>query len=222
MENNKPNQSQKPNPTRSATQKIADLENAVLSLYGVADNLAKDLTTAKGALKLLNNKVSSIMKAFSAGEDLTDEVIGRIMTENSCEELAQKVASMVAQNLVVTEDAISANSFVVVSELDDTDQVVNPRLQFSLRTLPQAIQDKLLGVKVGSVILIEEGKLKVKVLESYAIQDPQTAPAAAPEATAPAAATQPEDAAKTQEAPVTAPAADSTAETQSTQEVANS
>lgn len=188
MEQKKP--TQKPNPTRSAAQKIADLENAVMSLFNVADNLAKDLTTVKNALKLLNNKVASIVKASTTGEEISDEVLDRLMIENNCEELAQKVTNMVTQGIVVAEEQVSENSFVVVSEMDDSEKIVNPRLQFALKALSAELQAKLLGAKAGDVLLLEEGKLKVKVLESYKIQEPQLTPPPAAEAAPEAPAAQ--------------------------------
>lgn len=201
------NNAQKPNQNRSASQKITDLENALLSLYNLADSLTKDFNTLRNAMKLLNNKVNSMVKASVNGEEMTDAVLERIMVENNCEELAQKVTSMVSQGIVAAEEQVSENSFIVGSEIDDTDKVINPRLQFALKALPAELQAKLLGTKAGDTVLLEEGKLKFKVLESYKIQEPKlatevaAAPAeataeapAAPEVAAEPAASEPEQA----------------------------
>ena len=180
------NKPQKPNPARSAAQKIADLENAVMALYGVADSLAKENATIKTALKLLDNKVSAIIKASDRGLQLNDAVIEQLMVENNCEELAKRVTKMLEDGVVTAEESVSPNSFLVASELDETDKVISPRIQFALKTIKEEYQTKLVGTKVGDTVLLEEGKLKVKVLESYKIN----APAAAPEAEAPTEETQ--------------------------------
>jgi hypothetical protein len=156
---------------RSASQKISDMENALMSLYQAFDAMSKDLGIAKDAIKLLGNKLDSVVKATTRGEALTDEVLSRIMIENNCEELAEKVKLLVAKgNLTVTEQ-VAIDSFLVGSELDDEGKVLNPRLQFALFAIkPQDIQEKFLGAKVGDLITIAEGRPKYKVQEIYQIQ----------------------------------------------------
>lgn len=156
--------------TRSASQKIVDLESGVMALYQNMDNVIRDLGTIKDAIKLLGNKIDSIVKASVNGESLTDEVISRIMVENNVEELNQKVKLMVAQGSLKPSEQLSANSFVVGSEINDEGTVVNPRLQFALFALQQELRDKFVGGKVGDTLSLQEGKLKFKVLEAYEIQ----------------------------------------------------
>ena len=177
---------QKPNPTRSAAQKIADLENAVMALYGVVESLTKENATIKTALKMLDNKVSAIVKASDRGLHLNDAVLEQLMIENNCEDLAKRVTKMLEDGVVTPEESVSPNSFLVASELDDTDKVISPRIQFALKAIKEEYQTKLVGTKVGDTVLLEEGKLKVKVLESYKIN----APAAAPETEVPTEETQ--------------------------------
>lgn len=188
-------QNQKPVDNRSASQKIGDLERAMMQLYQTADAMARDLGTVKDAIKLLGNKVDSIVKASQKGEAITDEVISRIMIENNCEELKQKVTIMQAQGILAPQEQIGADSFVVGAELNDAGETINPRLQFALYALSPELQEKLTGAKVGDTLTLQEGKLRFKVLESYQIQQPeapaeavQEAPAQAPaEGTAPEA-----------------------------------
>lgn len=179
------NQAQRPVDNRSASQKITDLENAVMSTYQTLDNVIKDLGTIKDAIKLLGNKVDSIVKASVQGEAINDVVLSRIMIENNCEELANKVKVMLAQGVLVAQEQVGENSFIVGAELNDAGETVNPRLQFGIFALRPELQEKLKGSKSGDVINLEEGKLKFKVLESYAIQQPSNdAPAAQAEAPA--------------------------------------
>jgi len=186
----KETQAQKPNPQRSAAQKIADLENAVMSLYGVADNMAKELGAIKAAMKLLNNKVNSMVKAAERSLPLNDVTLEKLMVENNCEELAERVKKMVDSGVVVAEETVSPNSFIVASELDDKDVVLSPRIQFALKAIKEEFQTKLVGAKIGDVLLLEEGKLKVKVLESYKINAPTAAPVAEEAPTAETQSTQ--------------------------------
>lgn len=156
--------------TRSASQKITDLENALMSLYQTADNMARDLGTIKEAIKLLGNKMDSIVKAASAGEPVNDEVIARIMIENNVEELNQRVKAFIAQGILGASEQINQNSFVVGSENDDQGKVINPRLQFALFALDKPeVREKFIGGRVGDVLNLEEGKLKFRVQEIYQI-----------------------------------------------------
>lgn len=171
-------QNQKPVDNRNASQKIQDLESAAMQLYQTLDSMARDLGTMKDAIKLLGNKVDSIVKASSKGEAINDDVISRIMIENNCEELKQKVTLMQAQGILAPQEQIGADSFVVGAELNNEGETVNPRLQFALYALTPELQEKLKGSKVGDTLLLQEGKLRFKVLESYQIQQPKSPEAA--------------------------------------------
>lgn len=185
-------QNEKPVDGRNASQKIQDLENAMTQLYTVADTMSRDLGTIKQAIKLLGNKVDSIVKASAAGESITDDVISRIMIENNCEELKQKVSIMQAQGILAPQETVEADCFIVGSEVNDEGTVVNPRLQFALYALAPELQEKIKGSKVGDTLTLEEGKLKFKVLESWKIQQPKVEAAQAPAAEAAPSAPAPE------------------------------
>jgi len=183
-------QNQRPADTRSASQKIQDLENALISLYQTVDNIARDLNTCKDALKLLGNKMDSIVKATNAGEPLSDEVISRIMLENNIEELKNRLRVMVAQGTLVPTEQVAEDSFIAGSDINEQGETVNHRLQFALYAIkPPELQQKFIGARVGDVLNLQEGKLKFKVAEIYQIQKPKPAEAApaAPAETAQAA-----------------------------------
>jgi hypothetical protein len=204
-------ENQKPADTRSASQKIGDLENAMMALYQTADNMARDLNTLKEAIKLLGNKIDSIVKATVAGEPLSDEVISRIMIENNIEELKNKLKIMVGQGILTPSEQVAEDSFLVGADINDAGEVVNPRLQFALYAIkPPELQQKFLGARVGDVLNLQEGKLKFKVAEVYQIQKPkppEAAPAAPADAAPAASDAAPAEAAP---APVSTPQPDQT------------
>lgn len=154
---------------RNATQRIEDLERALVSLYQTCDNMARDLTLIKDAIKLLGNKVDAIRQA----SNLTDDQVGAIMTENNVNELKDKVQNLVDQKILSVADAATETSFLVGREVNDEGSVVNPRLQFALSALQPELQEKLKGAKVGDSITLQEGKLKYEVLEVYTIKAPE-------------------------------------------------
>lgn len=168
---------------RSATERLADLEQAMMSLYQTIDNMARDLLTVKEAIKLLGNKTSSIAKVGG----FSDEAISAVMIENNVADLKAKVDDLIAQGLLVAEAIVTENSFVVGRESDDTGKVINPRIQFVVSALSDELKAKFAGAGTGQTLDLQEGKLKFEVLESYLIQTP-TAPEAVAEAAAPAEA----------------------------------
>lgn len=181
---------------RTASQRIDDMERGLMALYQTADNMARDLMTIKEAIKLLGNKLDSVVKVSRSGSALTDENIAAVMVENNVEELKTKVQNLVNSGALVSAEEIGPNSFVVGREVAADGTVQNPRLQFVVSQLQPDIKDKFPGHKAGEKIDLQEGKWSFEVLEVYNIQVPQEAPAApveaAPEAAQPSESTQAE------------------------------
>lgn len=164
---------------RTASQRIDDMERGLMALYQTADQMARDLMTVKEAIKLLGNKLDSIVKASSRGEALNDEVIAKIMVENNVEELREKVTNLVNQGVLVAAEEVGPNSFVVGREIDENGKVANPRMQFVVSALQAEVRDRFPGAKAGQTLDLQEGKWKFEVQEVYNIQTP-AAPEAAP------------------------------------------
>ena len=155
-----------------------------MSLYQTADNMARDLSTSKDAIKLLGNKTDSIVKAIGRGEPVTDTVIAKIMVENNVEELTEKVNDLISQGILKEEESVTENSFVVGQELDENGAIANPRMQFVVSSLQEPLREKLKGAKVGDTLDLQEGKWKFSVLATYSINTPPApeAQVSAPEA----------------------------------------
>ena len=170
---------------KTATERLEVLENTVNSIIQAIQplaNMAQDLMALREATKLLNNKLDAVVKSINAGTALTDENLGQLMTENNAKELQDKVTKMVTDGLLAATDTVSKDSFVVISEADETGKVVNPRMQFLLSALQnEEIKAKLEGATVGANIPVGDKGASLNVLEAYNIVVPQ---AQAPEATA--------------------------------------
>jgi hypothetical protein len=158
---------------RTATQRIEDLERALMSLYQTADNMARDLMTVKDALKLLGNKLDATVKALVRdGSKISDEVISSIMVENNIEELKQKVNTLVQQGILTPAEEIIESSFIVGRDLGQDGTVVNPRMQFTYTGISPEVREKLRGAKPGQIIEFAADKNKFEVLEVYTIGAP--------------------------------------------------
>lgn len=170
---------------RTASQKIEDLERAVMSGFQVSNNMARDIMIIKDALKLLGNKVDSIMEASQKGLALNDENISKLMLERNITELKGKVENLVTQGILKATDAVGDNTFLVGSENEKGGKVIHPRVQFTYGSLEKELQEKLKGAKVGDLVTFQEDKLRFSVQEIYAIVPPKApeAPVASPSAT---------------------------------------
>lgn len=158
---------------RTASERIEDLERAVMSGFQVSNSMARDIMIIKDALKLLGNKVDSIMKASRNGEALTDENISKIMLENNIEDLRGKVTALVNQGILAPTDTAGDNTFLVGSETEADGKVVHPRIQFTYGSLEKDLQDALKGKKAGEVVTFKEDKLRFVVKEIYNIVAPK-------------------------------------------------
>jgi hypothetical protein len=181
-----------PQDKRTASQRIDDLERAVMSIFQVSNNMARDNSMIKDALKLLGNRVTALIQLLAGnqlGLVVGEDSVDRVMRENQVEELKEKVTNLIEQGFFITADTIGENTFVVgtENEPDEADgtpgKIVHPRLQFTLASLEKEVQDKLLGAKVGDTVTFKENALVFKVQEVYTIVNPTPAPA--PEVTAP-------------------------------------
>ena len=161
------------NTKRTATQRIEDLENGLMTIYQTLDAVARDVLASKEAIKLLNNKVDAIVKATNSGAQLTDEVLTEIMVQNNIDDLKQKVTNLLNAGFLVAQEAVDLSSFIVGRDVKDDGSVINPRIQFALRAIEdESIRNKLLGAKAGDTLTLEEGKALFQVLETYLIQNP--------------------------------------------------
>lgn len=175
---------------RTASEKIEDLERAVMSGFQVSNNMTRDLMIIKDALKLIGNKTDAMMQASVAGEPLNQEVISRIMTENNVKELKGKVQGLVDQGILAPTDVVGDSTFLVGSETESDGKVVHPRIQFTYGSIDKELQEKLKGAKVGDVVVFKEDKLRFVVGEIYNIvtpKQPEPEAVAAPGTEAPAA-----------------------------------
>jgi hypothetical protein len=158
---------------RSASERIQDLEQGMVGNYQTMDTMTRDIMVIKEAIKLLGNKVDSIVKASERGQPLTDDVLSKIMIENNVEELRGKVTNLVSQGILAPQQTVDDNSFLVGREINDMGEVVNPRLQFALQALQEDMRAKIKGSRPGDIISLQEGKLKFEVMETYSVQPPK-------------------------------------------------
>jgi hypothetical protein len=158
----------------NAAQRLESLEKAMVLMDKTIHELYKSIEGLRLAGKTLSNKVDSIISASSQGQQVNDDVVNKIMTENNVQELKQRIESLKASGQLAQGEEINELSLMVLREVDpDTGEVANPRVQIAYQLLAESTKELLKGKKSGDVIAMGEDKLNLEVLEVYNIVVPE-------------------------------------------------
>jgi uncharacterized coiled-coil protein SlyX len=158
----------------NAAQRLESLEKAMVLMDKTIHELYKSIEGLRLAGKTLSNKVDSIISASSQGQQVNDDVVNKIMTENNVQELKQRIESLKASGQLAQGEEINELSLMVLREVDpDTGEVANPRVQIAYQLLAESTKELLKGKKAGDVIAMGEDKLNLEVLEVYNIVVPE-------------------------------------------------
>jgi hypothetical protein len=158
----------------NAAQRLESLEKAMVLMDKTIHELYKSVEKLRLAGKTLSNKVDSIISASSQGQQINDDVVNKIMTENNVQELKQRIESLKASGQLVQGEEINELSLMVLREVDpDTGEVANPRVQIAYQLLAESTKELLKGKKAGDVIAMGENKFNLEVLEVYNIVVPE-------------------------------------------------
>lgn len=195
--------------TRTATQKIEDLERVVTMLYttvGALDKATKslmgtqsDMALVRDALRLLNKKTEAIVQSATPESGITAESVSALVIKMNVEDLKAQVEEYLKRGNLVPADEVGPTSYLVCEESNADGTIANPRIQFRLDSQDEATQAALTGKKAGDSASFGEGKFSATILEVYTLVDnpaPTPAPEAAPTAT-PEATPEPQAAAQT-------------------------
>lgn len=188
--------------TRTATQKIEDLEKVVTVLYQATAQLKNatesllrtqgEMNIVKDALKIFNKKTEAIIQAATPETGITVKSVSDLVVKMNVEELTAQVAGFVASGHLVAAEEVAANSYLVCEELGADGTLVNPRIQFRIDSQSEETVAALAGKKAGDTVSFGENKFSAKILEVYSLVEPKTPEVEAPtpaEASAPEAPT---------------------------------
>ena len=157
----------------NAAQRLEALEKAMVLVDKTIHELFKSIEGLRLAGKTLNNKVDSIISASSQGQQINDDVVNKIMTENNVNELKDRIEALKTSGQLTEGSEIGDMSLMVLREVDpDTNEVVNPRIQIAYQLLADSTKDLIKGKKAGDIVSMGEDKLNLEVLEVYEIVVP--------------------------------------------------
>lgn len=157
----------------TAAQRLSNLEDTLvgtLQALGAVDN---EQSVIKDALALLGSKLDAMISLLRAGKELSDANISNLMIEDKTLKMTEGTQSLVKNGVLVANDTVDENCFVVGRELLDDGSVLNPRIQFTVESATPNLRAKILGAKVLDKIQVVEGKASMEVLEIYSIHQPK-------------------------------------------------
>ena len=173
MENQNTQQPKKP---MTASERLDAIELGFKMLDSGLADLFQNAEVIRQAIKLLDNKVNSMVNAVNNGEPLTEEVLERIMKDNFATELKQKVEDLKTKGELSDAEYIEADSFVVLKQIaSEGGAVIDPRFQAPVSRLSEEVKSLLMGKKVGDLVSLTEAE-QALVLEIYKIMTMQNAP----------------------------------------------
>ena len=160
--------------TLTAVQRIEGVEQALSLLDQQVGNLTTNLQMTINAVTLLSKKVEAMINLGNSGKALNSANIAAELVSINIQELKSKVDDLKERKMAVEATVVEENSFLVGRELDpETKEIASERIQFPLFGLKQEIKDKLIGKKVGDILLLDEGRNLLEITELYNIVIPQ-------------------------------------------------
>lgn len=156
----------------TAAQRIAQLEQIVAGYEDRFAIIGDEIDTLRGLVATLARRLNASIEATESQDTVKD-----IIMDQNVQELQGKVDFLIAQGVLEKGDdtEIADKTFIVGREIDSTGKVINPRIQFSFGTVLPDYQEKIKGMKVGDVILPDEGDeagLSIEITEVYKMVDP--------------------------------------------------
>lgn len=153
--------------TLTAAQKIDMLEKALQTHRQMINILAEEMDKMRQTQVALAQKMEATIKV-SEQQDLEKKVTD-FMVDQQIKDLKSKTDILISEGALLSSETVTTNSFVVGKELTKEGEVVSPRTQASVASLPQEVQDALLGKKAGDLISFGEDKLSFMLEEVYEI-----------------------------------------------------
>jgi hypothetical protein len=158
---------------RTAAQTIEALENAFMGQNQQMQILADEIDKLRQMLVALSKRMNASIQAAEEGS-LTGDSVNKIIINENVKELESKIQFLVDQGVLKKNDTmeITNQTFVVGREVDATGKIINPRVQFAVGSIDQAVQAKLLTKKMGDTVSYSDTEPSLEITEVYEIHQP--------------------------------------------------
>jgi len=149
---------------------VKALETQVEKLHNANLALATQVENLRVSTLYLQDRLEAVVALSEREEPMTKEGVEQEVINSNIVKLKSEVQQAVDQGALERVDMISHRSFVVAKETDKkTGKIVQPRVQVSMMSMPNEVQDDFVGKSVGDVI--EKDDALIEVQEIYDIKD---------------------------------------------------
>jgi len=159
--------------TLTASQKLDMLEKSMANLRKMVEILAEEMDKIQQSQIAVAQKLDATLKVASSEEPLSEKAVNDFVISQQVEERKQQIEVLKTQGVLVPSEEVKENAFVIGKEITSEGEVVSPRTQASLKSLPEEVRGALLNKKVGDLVVFKEGTLSFLLDEVYDIVEPK-------------------------------------------------
>jgi hypothetical protein len=161
----------------NATQRIEALENSLLQSNQKFSILAEEIDRIAELVKRMGLKLNAVIEAGSGG-NLSKEGVSQVLVDNAVKELKAKTEQFVTMGIIEPADqdaSIDSDEYFIVGrEVDENGNVINPRIQFALKSLEDSLRSTFLTKKIGDLVSNDNKSFPIEIVELYKIAAPKT------------------------------------------------
>ena len=157
----------------NATHKLELLTMEVNKLAKQNEIIAEEIDRIANLVTALGKRLNAIIKAGDEGQSINSKIVHSILVNGEATMMAAKTKALVDAKILKASESgiVEENSFVILKELNEAGEVVNPRIQFNVQSeqiLDEARQ-LLIGKKAGEIFNSLGNTNKFEVLEVYEV-----------------------------------------------------
>jgi hypothetical protein len=158
----------------TASQKLESLEGIIQNQSNQIMIMAEELDRLGNVMTALAKRINAVVRSGDEGHQISSKQVNTLLVSDAAKELSGKVDYLISQGVLVLDNSnpVKFESFVVGREINSEKEEVNPRVQFAVQSLESEGQEKVIGKKVGELVLGDEG-VDMEVLEIYNIVEPK-------------------------------------------------
>jgi hypothetical protein len=158
--------------TVTASQKIDMLEKTTSTLRKMIEVMAEEMDKIQQSQIAMAKRLEATLKVASDGE-LNETKVNEFVINQQVKEYKDKVDLLVSQGALGESEEVNENSFVVGKEVSKDGEIISPRTQASIKSLPEDVRKALVGKKAGDLVSFGDDKLAFMVDEIYTINQPK-------------------------------------------------
>lgn len=163
----------------TAAQRIQQLEATMGQLIKIVQLFEEELGKLGAANQGLNQKVDAIINVsekLNEGEKVNTKVVEQYLINQKVLELTNRVETLVNSGILTASEEITGDdNFVVGKELSKEGDLVSPRTQATIASLPAETKAAFIGKKIGDLVEFSEDKLSFLIDEIYLVKQEEKA-----------------------------------------------